>query len=347
MMSSMTGVTVRSKESGAVNRTVLLVVVGLLVVVLGFSWWWQHRGNSEVIWQGYADADFIKVAPTQGGLLTSLAVARGDSVAAGALLFTQDEVPDKAVADQAAHLLEQSEAQLANLEAGSKTTEIEQARSSLTDMRASLALTKGDYVRGEALAAAGTLAPQDLEKLHADYLSAKAKVDAAEAALAQAIAPLGRKREIAAQRAAVDAARAALASAQWHLAQRRVVAPAAGRIADVIARPGETVAAGAPVVSLLPPENILVRFFVPENAFAGIHRGDSVGLTCDGCPSRLTATISFVSPQAEYTPPVIYSESSKAKLVFLVEARPEKSQATLLNPGQPVEVRPLARGSNQ
>jgi HlyD family secretion protein len=99
-------------------------------------------------------------------------------------------------------------------------------------------------------------------------------------------------------------------------------------------------AAGAPVVSLLPPANIFVRFFVPEAAVSTVHRGDRVTLACDGCPADLTATISFVSPQAEYTPPLIYSESSKGKLVFLVEALPRPDQAASLNPGEPMEVRP-------
>jgi HlyD family secretion protein len=78
---------------------------------------------------------------------------------------------------------------------------------------------------------------------------------------------------------------------------------------------------------------------------ATVHRGDTVRLTCDACPPDLAATISFVSPQAEYTPPVIYSESSKAKLVYLIEARPPSDMAPLLNPGQPIEVRPAAARS--
>lgn len=102
------------------------------------------------------------------------------------------------------------------------------------------------------------------------------------------------------------------------------------------------VAAGTPVVSLLPPANIFVRFFIPEPALSSLHYGDVVALACDGCPAGLSATVSFISPQAEYTPPVIYSESSRAKLVFLIEAHPPSDQASLLNPGQPIEVRPLA-----
>jgi HlyD family secretion protein len=128
--------------------------------------------------------------------------------------------------------------------------------------------------------------------------------------------------------------------AAWRLQQRTVVAPVAARVADVMARPGETMAAGVPVVSLLPPPNIFIRFFVPESELAEIHRGDAVSFRCDGCPGDLIGTVSFIAPQAEFTPPVIYSESSRAKLVFLIEARPRPDQAAALNPGQPIEVRP-------
>jgi HlyD family secretion protein len=130
--------------------------------------------------------------------------------------------------------------------------------------------------------------------------------------------------------------------AQWRVDQRHVTAPTSGVVADVLARPGETIPAGGSVVSLLPPENIFVRFFVPEPRLAEVHDGDRVTLMCDRCPADFSATVSFISPQAEYTPPVIYSEASRAKLVYMVEARPRREQAALINPGQPVAVRPLA-----
>jgi HlyD family secretion protein len=153
-------------------------------------------------------------------------------------------------------------------------------------------------------------------------------------------APMGREGEINAQTSAVEAARAALAMARWRLDQRHVAAPVSGIIADVLAQPGETLAAGAPVVSILPPENIFVRFFVPEPALANVHQGDRVAILCDNCPAEMIATVSFIAPQAEFTPPVIYSESTRGKLVFQAEARPRPSEASLLNPGQPVTVRP-------
>jgi HlyD family secretion protein len=186
----------------------------------------------------------------------------------------------------------------------------------------------------------GDATKQAVDQLRADHLSARAKVEALQAALVQSRGPLGRVGEIQAQRATVAAARAALDMAEWRLRQRRVAAPAGGRVADVIARPGEIMAAGAPVVSLLPPGNIFVRFFVPERDLAAVHAGDPVRLACDGCSADLSATISFISPRAEYTPPLIYSESSKSKLVFLIEARPPPDQAAKLNPGEPMEVRP-------
>lgn len=319
--------------------------VGFAIAVLALAgasvWWWlEYRSPAPVGWQGYAEADYVKVGPTQPGLLTEVSVARGDQVAAGAPLFAQDETDDRAARDQALRQLMQAKEQLANLQAGDKPTAIEQAQANLADARSTLVRTRADLHRGEELLGAGAISVQAVDQSRADYKSADAKVQGLEAALAQSRAPLGRDREILAQSEVEEAAQAALEMAEWRLAQRRVTAPIGGRVADVLARPGETMAAGAPVVSLLPPENIFVRFFVPETALSRIHRGDAVALVCDGCPANLSATISFISPQAEYTPPLIYSESSKAKLVFLIEARPPPDQAAELNPGQPIVVRP-------
>jgi HlyD family secretion protein len=323
-----------------VSRRVGFAITALVLAGVGAWWWLEYRSLTPVAWQGYAEADYVKVGPTQQGLLTEVSVARGDLVAAGAPLFAQDETADRAARDQALRQLMQAKEQLANLQAGGKPTEIEQAQANLADARSTLVRTRADLHRGETLLGAGAISVQAVDQSRADYKSAAAKSLAMEAALAQSRAPMGRDREILAQNDAEEAAQAALEMAEWRLAQRRVTAPIGGRVTDVLARPGETMAAGAPVVSLLPPENIFVRFFVPETALSRIHRGDPVALACDGCRADLSATISFISPQAEYTPPLIYSESSKSKLVFLIEARPPPDQAAGLNPGQPIVVHP-------
>jgi HlyD family secretion protein len=316
----------------------------LAAVIGAGAWYWLRLPKSAPDeWQGYADADFVKVGPTQEGLLTFVHVQRGDEIAAGDPLFDQDDIADLAGRDQAARQFTQTEEQLENLLSPGKPTEILQAEANLRDAAAARDKIKADLDRSEQLLKTGAATVQLADQQRADFRSSVAKVQAAEAALDQLRAPLGREREIKAQRAAVQAARSALAMAQWRLDQRHVVAPASGVIADVLARPGETLPAGSPVVSLLPPENIFVRFFVPEPMLARIHLRGDVALVCDNCPADLKAKISFISPQVEYTPPVIFSESMRAKLVTKIEARPRPDQAVLINPGQPVSVRLIAK----
>jgi len=329
------------------NKRAIVVLGVLIAVAVGLAFMWYPRAPARGVWQGYAEADYVKVGPTQQGLLTEVNVVRGTKVTVGAPLFAQDETAERAARDQAARQLQQAKEQLANLQAASKPTEIAQAEANLADAHTMLERTKVDLERAQALIKDGAVTMQTVDQRRADYGSASARVAAMEAALAQARAPMGRKSEIQAQRAAADAAQAALDMADWRLSQRRVTSPVAARVADVLARPGETMAAGMPVVSLLPAGNIFVRFFVSEAELATIHTGDPVNISCDGCQGDIAATISFVSPQAEYTPPVIYSEESRAKLVFLIEARPPPSEAARFNPGQPVTVRLGTQGAQR
>lgn len=327
------------------KQTALVLGTMIAVATAVGLWWYRHRPPAPVEWQGYAEADFVKVGPTQQGLLTEVDVTRGQQAEAGAPLFAQDETSDLAARDQAARQLRQAQEQLVNLEAPGKPTEIQQAEANLADAHATLARTKADLDRAEALVPTGAETTQMLNQRQADYRSAAARVSALEAALAQSRAPIGRQQEIKAQHAAVEAAQAALKMAEWRLSQRQVTAPVSARVADVLARPGETMAAGQPVVSLLPPGNIFVRFFVPEADLARMHLGENVALQCDGCRAGLSATISFIAPQAEYTPPVIYSEESRSKLVYMIEAHPPRDEAELLNPGQPLIVRPVEKSA--
>jgi HlyD family secretion protein len=326
-----------------VDRRLIAIIVIVVLSAGGAVWWWTGRVPPPVEWQGYAEADFVKVGPTQQGLLTSLYVARGSRVAAGAPLFDQDDTNDRASRDQIDGQLKQAEEQLANLKASGKPTEIEQAEANLADATAARDKIEADLRRSETLVKSYAATQQIVDQQRADLRSANAKIQGFEAMVAQLRAPVGRENEIKAQQQLVESLRAAVAMAQWRVDQRHVVAPSAGVIADVLARPGETIPAGGAVVSVLPPENVFVRFFVPEPRLAEVHGGDKVALLCDRCPADFAATVSFISPQAEYTPPVIYSEASRAKLVYMVEARPPREQARLINPGQPIAVRPLAQ----
>ena len=321
-----------------------MILVAAAVAACAFAGWFFLRPKAPVpiAWQGYAEADFVKVGPTQQGLVTALHVERGDRVAKDQPLFEQDDADDRSAVSQATDVMQQARDQLANLQNGAKPTEIAAAEANLADALATRDKAESDLERNRSLLKTGAATRQLVDDEQDDVRSATAKIAAMQALLDQSKASLGRRGEITAQAAAVEAAQAALAQAQWRLAQRSVVSPAAGVIADVLARPGETLAAGAPVVSLLPPENIYVRFFVPEPELARLRIGDRVSLACDGCAKGMTGTVSFISPQAEYTPPFIYSESTSSKFVFLAQATPTPSEATQLNPGEPVTVAPRA-----
>jgi HlyD family secretion protein len=316
------------------------LVVVVLAVIAAVGVWWVRQPSGTPGWQGYADADYVAVGPTQSGLLTRLFVQRGDTVAKDAPLFDQDDIDDTAARDQAAATLAQATATLANLQAESRETEIAQAEANVADMRATRDRIAEDLTRNTRLMHAGATPQQTVQQGQQQLASAVAQVKAAEAKLAEDRSPTGREYEIAAQQAVVQEQQAALVQAQWRLDQRHVAAPAGGRIADTMARPGEVLSAGTPVVSLLPPENIFVRFFVAETDLARIHIGEPVALVCDSCAKNLIAHVSFIAPQPEYTPPVIFSEDTRSKLVWLIEARPTPAEAATLSPGQPVTVRP-------
>jgi HlyD family secretion protein len=150
-----------------------------------------------------------------------------------------------------------------------------------------------------------------------------------------------REDERRAAGANVAAVEQALAQARWRQSQKQQTAPQDGLVSETFFRVGEWVNAGQPVLALLPAGAIEARFFVPERELGALKLGQAVGLTCDGCGGTISARIDFIANQAEYTPPVIYSNAQRARLVFMVEARPAAADATRLKPGQPLDVRAL------
>ena len=193
---------------------------------------------------------------------------------------------------------------------------------------------------GVQVEAGAPLFTVDAELQKADLAVAQASATNARQALERAQTLL--KSSAGTQKAYEDAemlqrsAEARLASARTRLGRRSVFSPATGSIQQIYFRPGEVVPAGRPVVSLLPPGNVKVRFFVPEATLPNIALGAPVMIRCDGCAENIPARISFISRTSEFTPPVIYSQEERSKLVFLVEARTERTDS--LRVGQPVSV---------
>ncbi len=252
-------------------------------------------------------------------------------------LFELEDTPQIAARDEAAQRLAQARASLEDLTKGKRPSEIEAVAAQLQQARAALELAEKEFFRQEGLIHDDATTPQELDRARSTRDQARQQVAQLEAELKTA--ELGaRSDQIAAAQANVRALEAALAKAQWDLSQTRQASPQAGLVFDTLYRPGEWVAAGRPVVTLLPPGNIKVRAFVPRTQIGVIHAGDEVRVTVDGMPEPVLGRISFISPKAEYTPPVIYSRSSRSKLVFLVEAVFDPNVAVNLHPGQPVDV---------
>ena len=199
-------------------------------------------------------------------------------------------------------------------------------------------LSAANFKRQESLFKSGFISSAALDDVRTRMKSDDALVEQLKASVATAKLPGGRPDEIRAAQADADAARQALAQADWRLGQRAIVAPLAGRVNDTYFVVGDFVPAGSPVVSLLPAANVKVRFYVPEPMLGRLHPGQTVSFTCDSCGAPMSATVSFIADRAEFTPPVLYSKENRAKLVFLVEARPAAEVAAKLNPGQPVDV---------
>lgn len=146
----------------------------------------------------------------------------------------------------------------------------------------------------------------------------------------------GTQRNYDEAEAALRTARARLVTAKTHLDRRVLVSPVTGTVQQIYFRPGEMVPAGKPVLAILPPGNLKVRFYVPQETLPRLAYGDTVKVSCDGCAGDITAKVSFIARSAEFTPPVIYSLQERDKLVFLIEAIPDKPEAVRV--GQPVDV---------
>jgi HlyD family secretion protein len=288
-------------------------------------------------YQGYVEGEFVYLASSQSGQLTQLDVARGQTVAADAPLFALEAQNETDAVVQARQQLQAARAQQADMLTGKRRAEISVIEAQLAQARADSTRAQTQLTRDEEQYQVGGIPKSQLDDSRAAAVSAAAHVRELEGQLEVARLP-GRDDQIKAQEAQVRAAQAALAQAQWKLDQKTVRAPQAGLVFDTMYRSGEWVPAGSPVVRMLPPENVKVRFFVPEKIVGSLAPGRAVRIHCDGCAADVPAVLSFVSDQAEYTPPVIYSNETRAKLVFMVEARPKPADAPKLRPGQPVEV---------
>lgn len=308
---------------------------GALLVMLGLAACTRpvHHG-----YQGYLEGEFVYVAAPLAGRLDTLSVTRGARITAGAPLFTLEQANEIAAQRQAGEQLRAAESRLADLQKGSRPSELAAIEARLDQARAAAELSKLELARQDALFKTNVISASDIDRARLTHERNLRAIAEATAQLTTAGLG-GRTDAIVAATAEVRAASAAKERADWNVAQKTQAAPRAALVYDTLYREGEFVAAGNPIVSLLPPENIKIRFFVPEADFAQLKAGATVRVALDGRPNPLEARISYLSPQPEFTPPILYNRENRAKLVFMVEALfHDATVAADLHPGQPVDV---------
>lgn len=312
----------------------VLTLVLALILALALAACSETPANR---FQGYVEGEFIDIASPLGGTLDTLSVARGQQVRQGDPLFVLEHEFEQASVDNARHGLQRAKDSLADQETGQRPSEIAAIEARLRQARAAATLARIEYERRVKLIREQTISQEELDQAKNDFDQTTHRVREISAELETA--RLGaRSGQVLVAEAEVRQAQAALDQALWNLDQKTRTAPADGLVFDTLFRVGEWVSAGQPVVSLLPPKNIEIRFFVPEAVVSSLAPGQEVQVSFDGAPRPLAATISFISPSAEFTPPVIYSSQSRAKLVFMIRARPSLADAPSLHPGQPVDV---------
>ena len=308
--------------------SILLVVPGILS---GCS---KEKASS---YQGYVEGEYVYIASPVGGRLERLAVQRGQTVADRAELFELESDQEAAGKRQAEEQLKAAQSQLADLKTGKRKPEVDVVNAQLVQAVAAQEQAVLQLKRDEAQFRAGGIPRGQLEDSKANEIQKTARVRELTDQLHVAQLP-AREEQVAAQGAQVEAARAAVAQSAWKVDQKRVAATQGGLVVDTMYRVGEWVPPGGAVVRLLPPKNVKVRFYVPEPVAGELKPGRKVSVHCDGCSSEVAATVTYIANDPEYTSPIIYSNETRAKLVFLVEARPAVENAPKLRPGQPVSV---------
>jgi len=296
-------------------------------------------GSDDQVYPGYVEGEFVYISAPVDGRLDHLDVARGQKVAAGARLYALEGQDQRAARAEAAQRLAGAEARVENLKRSRRSAELEMTAAQVDQAKADSALADTVLVRDEELYRKDLIPELRLLQSRSDAKAKKARLAELTAQLRLAAQSIGRQEEVTAAGKDAAAAAAVLEHADWQLSQSIGISPGAALVQDTFYRPGEWVPATRPIVSLLPPENIRLRFYLPESELARLRIGQTVNVGCDGCPQALTGQVSFISTEPEYTPPVLFSDQNRTRLVYRVEAKPAANALEWLKPGLPIDVR--------
>jgi HlyD family secretion protein len=306
-------------------------------LLAGFLAFFGFNNPDGQVFQGYGEGEYILVAPQIGGTIETLAVVRGQTLHKGDPLYTLEHGFEQATVNQAKAEAERDEATLIDLVKAKRQPELDQLVASREQAMAALQIADITNSRDQKQFTSRAISQATLDADKATLDQAHAKLAEAEAALATGRLSTGRDDAIHAAQATVAASDAVLAAAQWKLDQKTLATPTDAFVFDTLYRAGEYVNAGQAVVSLLPASNIRARFFVPAPALPSIVRGTAVKIQETGDKTPIDAHITYISPQAEYSPPELYNQDNRSKLLYMIEATPD-AEPERIHPGQPIDV---------
>jgi len=328
------------------KRAPFVAVVAVLAALLVSYVVWGDRllalvgiGADDGRYLGYVEGETSLIAPPVAGRLRERPVERGQRVKKGDRLFVIDPTVARAEVARAEAALAEAKARHENLLTGKRQEEQDVIRAQRREVDAMLVLAETELKRQAELLQRNVTTRQAHDQAESQVLQLRAR-SASLAAQERAGDLAARQGEITAAAALIVQGQANLDQAKKRLDDLMPSAPEDALVENTFFNVGEWVPAGQPVVSLLPDLRVKLRFFVPEEDVARARVGREVSFSCDSCGKGLKASITYVSPRAEYTPPVIYSQTARSKLVFLVEARPV-AMTTPLPPGLPVSVDPF------
>ncbi|WP_298626704.1 HlyD family efflux transporter periplasmic adaptor subunit [uncultured Legionella sp.] len=305
----------------------------LILIMILFINGCNFNGQEQI--EGYVEGENIYIASPFYGVLEHLAVHRGEHVSKGALLFSLNSNPQQMDINQAQAELAQAQSVLADLKKPKRIQEIEAIEAQIKQTDAQIVLAELRVSRYQKLVNRQASDKDSLDAALANLQQQQQLKSQYEANLA--LAKLGSRDDlIKAQQSQVDSLNAKIAIAQWELSQKTRYAPANGVIFDTYFRTGEYVAGQQPILSLLTPQNIRIEFFVPLEYLGKLKVGQKISFDCEGCEKNNPAVISYISPDAEFLPPLVYSRDNNNKLVFRIKA--QIGNPLLFKPGQPVMV---------
>ena len=291
--------------------------------------------NAKILLNGYIEAEFTYISPYNAGILDEIYVKKGENIAKGDELFSVDKQLNEANLQIAQNEVKKAKLNYENLIKGKRQSEILVIQEQLNSAKIAFENAKKEFQRSQNLLKTNAISKREFDQKFANFNTSKAKVAELEAVLETA--NLGaRDDEIEIAKTNIEISQENLSKMQILVSKNTAVSQIDGQIYDIYFKKGEFVGQNNPVLCILEPQNIKARFFVSQKLLPTLKVGDEVTIVSDGSNSEIKAKISFISPIAEFTPPVIYSVESREKMVFMVEAEFEPN--LVLKPGLPVSV---------